>query len=170
MLTEHGSNLDSTDLHTGVKHNLAVFNWRCIEKNEHKMKRISISDTPHELRAKCVRVIVKLSLYGPTQAPRAREGWGPQDFQTAGTWKCEGRQPYAPAAFTSQERSLVLISVPRLSRLQGHNVKGRIKSMKNHKDNVRNQTRDPPACCAIPQPAALPLILSVTVQGLHNLS
>ena len=33
------------------------------------------------------------------------------DFKTVGTWRWEGCQPYAPAAFTPQEIFLVLISV-----------------------------------------------------------
>jgi hypothetical protein len=33
------------------------------------------------------------------------------DFMTIGTWRWEGCQPYAPAAFTPQEIFLVLISV-----------------------------------------------------------
>ena len=40
-----------------------------------------------------------------------------------------------------QERSLVLISVKRLSRPHGHNEAGMIKSMKNSNDAVGNRTR-----------------------------
>ena len=53
---------------------------------------------------------VKLSLYRPRQAPRAPGDWGFQGFQTIGTWRWQGCQPYAPAAFTPQGGSLVLIS------------------------------------------------------------
>jgi len=36
----------------------------------------------------------------------------------------------------------------RLSRPQGHSVAGRIMSMKNSNDTIRNRTRDLPACSA----------------------
>ena len=42
-----------------------------------------------------------------------------------------GFEPYAPAALTPQEIFLVLITVKRLSRPQGHSAAGRIMSMKN---------------------------------------
>jgi hypothetical protein len=35
---------------------------------------------------------------------------GPQCVKTVGTWRCQGCQPYAPAAFTPQEIFMVLIS------------------------------------------------------------
>jgi hypothetical protein len=35
-------------------------------------------------------------------------------------------------------------------------VAGRIKSMKNSNDSIGNQTRDVPACSAVPQPTAPP--------------
>jgi hypothetical protein len=41
-----------------------------------------------------------------------------------------------------QEGCLVLISVKRLSCSQGHNVIGRIKSLKNSSDSIGNRTRD----------------------------
>ena len=37
----------------------------------------------------------------------------------------------------------------RLSRPQDHSVAGRIMSMKNSSDNIRNRTRDLPACSTI---------------------
>jgi hypothetical protein len=39
-----------------------------------------------------------------------------------------------------------------LSPPQGHSVAGRIMSMKNSNDTIGNQTRDIPACNAVPQP------------------
>jgi hypothetical protein len=54
-----------------------------------------------------------------------------------------------------QEITLVLISVKRLSEALGHSVSGRIKSMKNSNDHIRNRT-DLPACSAVPQPTAYP--------------
>jgi hypothetical protein len=44
-----------------------------------------------------------------------------------------------------QEGFLVLISVKRLSRPQGHNAIRRIKSLKNSSDLIGNRTRDLPA-------------------------
>jgi hypothetical protein len=49
----------------------------------------------------------------------------------------------------------------RLSRLQGHSAARRIKSMKNSYDTIGNQTRDLPACSAVPQPTKF--ICSTTV-------
>jgi len=44
--------------------------------------------------------------------------------------------------FTPQEISLVLISVKRLSRSQGHSAAGRIRSIENSDDIIGNRTRD----------------------------
>ena len=55
-----------------------------------------------------------------------------------------------------QEIFLVLISVS-LSQPQGHSAAGRIMSMKNSNETVRNRTRDIPVCSAVPQPTAPPL-------------
>jgi hypothetical protein len=57
---------------------------------------------------------------------------------------------------TPKEIYLVLISVKRLSRAQGHSAAGRIMSMKNSNDTIGNRTRDLPACSAVPQPTAPP--------------
>jgi hypothetical protein len=43
-------------------------------------------------------------------------------------------------------RFLVLISVKRLSRPQGHSAAGRIRSVEKSNDLIGNQTRDLPAC------------------------
>jgi len=45
------------------------------------------------------------------QALRATGSWGFQDLHRIDTWRWWGCHPYAPAAFTPQEISLVLISV-----------------------------------------------------------
>jgi hypothetical protein len=42
----------------------------------------------------------------------------------------------------------------RLSQPQSHSAAERIMSMKNSKDTIGNQTRDFPACSAMPQPTA----------------
>jgi len=44
----------------------------------------------------------------------------------------------------------------RLSQPQGHNVAGRIMSMKNSNDTIGNRTRDLPTCSVVPQPTAQP--------------
>jgi hypothetical protein len=44
----------------------------------------------------------------------------------------------------------------RLSRPQGHDVAGRIMSMKNSTDTIGNRTRDLLACSVVPQPTAPP--------------
>ena len=38
----------------------------------------------------------------------------------------------------------------RLSRPQGHNVTGRIMSLKNSNDTIGNRTRDLPVCSVVP--------------------
>ena len=40
--------------------------------------------------------------YMPGHALRAPGGWGSQNFFTIGTWRWQGCQPYAPAAFSPQ--------------------------------------------------------------------
>ena len=55
-----------------------------------------------------------------------------------------------------QEGFLVLISVTSLSRPQGHNATGRIKSLKNFSDSIGNRNRDLPVCSAVPKPTAPP--------------
>ena len=53
-----------------------------------------------------VKVKVKLSLYRPRQATKAPGVWSFQNFQTISEQMWQGCQPHAPAAFTSQWRSL----------------------------------------------------------------
>jgi hypothetical protein len=67
-----------------------------------------------------------------------------------------------------QERFLVLISVKRLSRPQGHNTTGRIKPLKNSSDSIGNRTRNLPACSAVPQPTAPPRTLP-PVRTVHQI-
>jgi hypothetical protein len=52
----------------------------------------------------------------------------------------------------------------RLSQPQGHNATGRIMSIKNSNDTIRNRTRDIPAFSAVPQQTA-PARTSVTRRG-----
>jgi len=44
----------------------------------------------------------------------------------------------------------------RLSRHQGHSAAGRIMLVKSSDEIIGNQTRDLPACSAVPQPNAPP--------------
>jgi hypothetical protein len=68
---------------------------------------------------------IKQSHCGPGQAQRVPGGRGSQISRQS-----VGCRPYASAAFTPQEIFLVLISVKRLSRPQGHSATDRIMSMK----------------------------------------
>jgi len=49
---------------------------------------------------------------------------------------------------------IVLISVKRLSRPQGHSMAGKIMSMKISSNAISNRIRDPPACSEVPHPTA----------------
>ena len=50
------------------------------------------------------------------------------------------------AAEQLEEMFLVLVSVKRLSHLQGHSAEGRFMSMKNSNETTGNRTLDFPAC------------------------
>jgi hypothetical protein len=98
---------------------------------------------------------VKLSLYRPRVDPRAAGSWSFHDFQTFGTWKWQGCQPYAPAAFTPKGRSPVLISITgwvnswAIVRPEG-------LSQRKISEPTDNQAHDLPTCSAEPQITALP--------------
>jgi hypothetical protein len=51
-----------------------------------------------------------------------------------------------------QEIVLVLISVKRLSRPQGHSAAGMIMSMKNSSYTISNRSRDLLVCSEVPRP------------------
>ena len=78
------------------------------------------------------------------------------DFKTIGTWRWQGCQPCAPAAFYPQEIFPVLISVRGWVDPRGHSAARRIMSMKNSNDTIGNRTRDLLTCSAVPQPTAPP--------------
>jgi hypothetical protein len=67
------------------------------------------------------------------------------DFKTVDTWRWEGCQPSALAAFTSPGIILATHFCYRLSQHQGHSVAGRIMWMKYSSDTSGNQTCDLPA-------------------------
>ena len=92
----------------------------------------------------------------PRQAPRAAGGWGSQDFQTVPTWRWQSGQLYAPATFTPQERSPVLISVRgwvdpwAIVWLEG------LSQLKIFKHSAGNRTHHLASCSAVPQRTASP--------------
>ena len=75
-----------------------------------------------------------------------------------------------PVAFTPQEILLVLISVPRLSRPQGHKAVRRITSIKNSDDAIGYRNRDLPACSAVLQPTAPPRAAIRVYGGMRRMS
>jgi hypothetical protein len=98
---------------------------------------------------------VKQSYYRPRQAPRFPGGWGS---------KFSGHSAQEDSKFVSptQRPPLPPGNIPgthfywRLSQPQDHSAAGRIMSMKNSNDTIRNRTRDLPACSAVPQSTAPP--------------
>jgi len=78
------------------------------------------------------------------------------DFKTISTWRWQGCQPYALATFTPPRNIPGTHFCQRLSQPQGHGAARRIMSKKNSIDTIGNQTRDLPACSAVPQPTAPP--------------
>jgi hypothetical protein len=89
----------------------------------------------------------KLSRY----RPGISEGWGSRISRQSAH---EGGQVVSP----THRPSLPPERIPdthfcyRLSRPQGHNATGRIKSLKNSSGSIGNRTRDLPVCSAVPQP------------------
>jgi hypothetical protein len=62
-------------------------------------------------------------------------------------------------------RFLVLISVKRLRRHQGHSAGGRIRWIEKSNDLIGNRTRDLPASSIVPQPTALWISQNNTVRS-----
>jgi hypothetical protein len=89
--------------------------------------------------------------------------------QSAHRWQW-GCQPYAPAVLYTPGRILVLISVKRLSRPQGHSEAGRTRWIEKSNDLIGNRTRDLPACSIVPQLTTLPRApIHSAVQEILNL-
>ena len=80
------------------------------------------------------------------------------DLKTIGTWRWQGFHPNAPAAFTPRKHPwysflLEAESTPgAIVRLEG------LCQWKKFNDTIGNRTRDIPACSAVPQPTAPPLV------------
>jgi hypothetical protein len=73
-------------------------------------------------------------------------------------------------------RFLVLISVKRPRRPQGHSEAGRIRLIEKSNDLIGNRTCDLPACSLVPQPCyrwppnLISVIIMVTIQCFHAIS
>ena len=97
----------------------------------------------------CAPLKVKLSYYRLGQVNSIHQSCGFPNFWTIRTWRSESCQPYAVAAFTSQEISHVLISVTGLvnprTTLQPEEL-----SEWHRNDPIGNQTCNLPACSASP--------------------
>jgi hypothetical protein len=98
------------------------------------------------------KVKVKLSHYRPWGFRRLRL----PEFLDNRHLRVVGLSALRTGRLYPQEIFLVLISVKRLSRPQGHTSARGIKSLKNSSDPIGNRTRDLPACSAVPQPTAPP--------------
>jgi hypothetical protein len=95
---------------------------------------------------------VKQSHYRSGQALRVPGGRGSHISRQIGTWRWQGCQPYAPAAFTPQEIFLVLISVRGWVNPRALVWSEGLCQWKNPMTTIGNRTRDLQVCRAVPQP------------------
>jgi len=94
----------------------------------------------------------------PLQAwtgPEGSRGMRLPDFKTVGTWRWEGCQTYAPAAFTPRKYSCYSFL------LEAESTPGTQCGRKDYVDekfqwHIGNRTRDHTVCSAVPQPTAPP--------------
>ena len=115
---------------------------------------------------------VNISCYRPGQALGVPAGWDSrisrQSEHTGGKVVSHTHRPSLP---TGRIPGTQLCQ--RLSRPQGHNTTGRIKSLKNSSDYIGNGTRDLLACSAVPQPTApprTPVLCTYIMQPIDNRS
>jgi hypothetical protein len=95
--------------------------WYCMECYGLVKSRVSsvVSTEMKPFFTKCGNCIkyftriLKMSLFRLEQSLRVAGGWGSQVFWKITTWKCQGYQPYAPAAFNP--RRLTRILSPHIS-------------------------------------------------------
>jgi hypothetical protein len=86
----------------------------------------------------------------PLQAWSDPEGSRKLRFPDFMTTAQDGGKVFSLTQLSAKEMHLVLISVKRLSPLQGHSGTGRIISLKNSNDTIENRTRDLPVCSVVP--------------------
>jgi hypothetical protein len=102
-----------------------------------------------------LRCKVKLSYYRPGRALGVTGGWRSRISRQLAH---EGGKIVSP----THRPTLPPGRIPgthfcyRLSRPQGHNATGRIKSLKNSSDSIGNRTRDLPVRSTVPQPTVPP--------------
>jgi len=99
---------------------------------------------------------IKQSHYRPGQAMRVPGGCGSHILRQSAHEGSKVVSPKHRPPLPPQEIFLVLISVRSWVDPRAVSAAGRITSMKNSSDTIGKQTRDLPACSAVPQPTALP--------------
>ena len=99
---------------------------------------------------------IKQSHYRPGQAMRVPGGCGSHILRQSAHEGSKVVSPKHRPPLPPQEIFLVLISVRSWVDPRAVSAAGRITSMKNSSDTIGKQTRDLPACSAVPQPTAPP--------------